>query len=53
MKYCKIDNRSPGLILFFSGWGCDKNQFVNLCDTDDVLIFWNYQDLELDFDFSA
>lgn len=38
--------------MFFSGWGCDENQFVNLHDKKDVLILYDYQDLELNFDFS-
>ena len=47
------NNQSQNLILFFSGWGCDENQFVNLNDTNDnVLILFDYQDLNLNFDFS-
>lgn len=52
MKLVKIDNRSSSLIIFFAGWGCDENQFTNLHDREDVLILYDYRDLELDFDFS-
>ena len=48
------NNHAQNLILFFSGWGCDQNQFTNLHDTDDdVLILFDYQDLNLDFDFTS
>ena len=52
MKLVKIDNRSSSLIIFFAGWGCDENQFTNLRDREDVLILYDYRDLDLDFDFS-
>ena len=53
MQYFYQDNHSNDLIVFFSGWGCDYNQFANLRDNKDVLILYNYQDLNLDFDFSV
>ena len=53
MQYFYQDNHSNDLIVFFSGWGCDYNQFMNLHDNKDVLILYNYQDLNLDFDFSV
>ena len=52
MQYFYINNKSQDLIVFFSGWGCDFNQFTNLHDEKDVLILYDYQDLNLDFDFS-
>ena len=52
MQYFYQNNNSSDLILFFSGWGCDYNQFTNLDDDKDVLILYDYQDLSLDFDFS-
>ena len=52
MKYCFHNNNAQDLILFFSGWGCDENQFTNLHDNKDVLILYDYHDLTLDFDFS-
>lgn len=52
MQYYYQNNDSRDLIVFFSGWGCDYNQFADLHDLKDVLILYDYQDLELDFDFS-
>ena len=52
MQYFYKNNNSHDLIVFFAGWGCDENQFTNLNDTKDVLILYNYQDLNLHFDFS-
>ena len=52
MQYFYINNNSADLIVFFAGWGCDENQFTNLHDEKDVLILYDYQNLELDFDFS-
>lgn len=53
MQYYYQNNDSRDLIVFFSGWGCDYNQFADLHDLKDVLILYDYQDLELDFDFSG
>lgn len=53
MQYCLWDNHAEDLIVFFAGWGCDDNQFVNLHDRKNVLILYDYQNLRLDFDFSA
>ena len=52
MQYFYQDNHSNDLIIFFSGWGCDYNQFTNLHDRKDVLILYDYQDLNLKFDFN-
>ena len=52
MQHFFIDNKSADLILFFAGWGCDEHQFVNLKDMDDVVILYDYCDLNLDFDFA-
>lgn len=52
MQYFYQNNHSPDLIIFFSGWGCDYNQFANLHDNKDVLILYDYSDLSLEFDFS-
>ena len=51
MQYFYQNNNSHDLIVFFSGWGCDYNQFTNLHDQKDVLILYDYQDLSLDFNF--
>jgi len=47
-----INNNSDCLLLFFAGWGCDEYEFEHLEAETDVLILFNYTDLELDFDFS-
>jgi biotin synthesis protein BioG len=52
MRYFWHNNHSSDLIIFFTGWGCDENQFTNLQDKQDVLILYDYQDLSLDFDFN-
>ena len=52
MQYFYQNNHSEDLIVFFAGWGCDYNQFANLHDRKDVMILYDYQDLNLDFDFS-
>lgn len=52
MQQFLISKNSQDLIVFFSGWGCDENQFTNLQDNEDVLILYDYQDLSLEFDFS-
>ncbi len=51
MQYFYHNNDSSDLIVFFAGWGCDHHQFLNLQDNIDVLILYNYQDIELNFDF--
>lgn len=40
------------MIIFFAGWGCDYNQFINLHDNKDILILYDYQDMNLNFDFN-
>lgn len=52
MQYFYQNNHSQYLIVFFAGWGCDENQFTNLVDQKDILILYDYQDLNLNFDFS-
>ena len=47
-----LDNNSDKLILFFTGWGCDENQFVNLTTKSDLLLLYDYQNLDVEFDFS-
>lgn len=46
-----INNNSDNLILFFSGWGCDEYEFEHLRSNSDVLILYNYTNLDLKFDF--
>ena len=47
-----IDNSSNKLLIFFAGWGCDEYEFEHLNSESDVLILYNYLDLNLVFDFS-
>ncbi len=52
MKKYFINNNSDTLLLFFAGWGCDEYEFEHLKAHSDVLILYEYLDLNLDFDFS-
>ena len=51
MKKYLINNNSDNLLLFFSGWGCDEFEFEHLSADCDILILYDYIDLNLDFDF--
>lgn len=53
MKTKLIDNNSNELIIFLSGWGCDDIQFKNMESSKDVLICWDYTDLDFKFDFTG
>jgi hypothetical protein len=35
-----------------SGWGCDDVQFTNIKSKSDILLCWDYSDLNLDVDLS-
>lgn len=52
MKKFFIDKNSDKLILFFAGWGCDEYEFEHLKSDSNLLILYEYNDLNLDFDFS-
>ncbi|MBR6127341.1 DUF452 family protein [bacterium] len=52
MKQYFINKNSNKLILFFAGWGCDEYEFEHLIADCDLLIFYDYTDLEYNFDFS-
>jgi len=39
-------------LIFFTGWGCDEYEFEHLESDCDVLILYDYTDLNIDFDFS-
>lgn len=52
MQKYLINNNSDKLLLFFTGWGCDEYEFEHLNADSDVLLLYNYSDLNLDFDFS-
>ena len=47
-----INNNSKELIIFMSGWGCDDKQFAGITTSKDLVIFYDYDDLKIDFDFS-
>ena len=51
MKKHLISTNSDNLLIFFSGWGCDEHEFEHLSSNSDVLILYDYTDIELDFDF--
>jgi biotin synthesis protein BioG len=52
MKKYLINNHSDTLLLFFTGWGCDEYEFEHLQAESDVLLLFDYSDLNLYFDFS-
>ena len=54
MKYKWLNkNNNQKLIIFFNGWGMDENVVKHLDTEDfDVLIFYDYNTLDTDFDFS-
>lgn len=52
MQKYLINKKSDHLIIFFTGWGCDETEFAHLKANSDVLILYNYTDLNLNFDFS-
>lgn len=41
-----IDNNSNTLLMFFSGWGSDENVFKHLKSDIDVLILYDYSNLD-------
>ena len=52
MKKYLINKNSDTLLIFFTGWGCDEYEFEHLKADSDVLLLYDYTDLNLDFDFS-
>ena len=52
MKKFLIDNNSDNLLLFFTGWGCDESEFEHLKSDYNVLLLYDYTDLNFNFDFS-
>lgn len=47
-----VNKNSENLLIFFAGWGCDEYEFEHLESDSDVLILYNYTDMNLVFDFS-
>ena len=52
MQKYLINKNSDNLLIFFTGWGCDEFEFEHLETNSNVLLLYNYSDLNLDFDFS-
>lgn len=52
MKKYLINNNSDNLLLFFTGWGCDESEFEHLSSSSDVLMLYDYSNLDFEFDFS-
>ncbi|MBP3820286.1 DUF452 family protein [bacterium] len=52
MKQYLINKKSDNLILFFTGWGCDEYEFEHLNSKNNVLLLYDYTDLNMDFNFS-
>ena len=52
MKQFFINKNSNKLLVFFTGWGCDEYEFEHLEANSDVVIFYDYTDLDYSFDFS-
>ena len=52
MKNYLINNKSDNLLIFLTGWGCDEYEFEHLKSNSDVLLLYDYSDLNLEFDFS-
>ncbi len=53
MKYKWVNKgTNDKIILFFNGWGMDENVVKHLdCEDYDVLMFYDYNTLDTDFDF--
>ena len=54
MKYKWLNKKNnPKIILFFNGWGMDENVVKHFdCEDYDVLMFYDYNTLETDFDWN-
>ena len=52
MKQYLINKNSDELLLFFTGMGCDEYEFEHLESKCDVLLLYDYSDLNFNFDFS-
>lgn len=52
MKTYFINKNTDKLLIFFTGWGCDEYEFEHLTSNSDVLLLYDYLDLDIDFNFS-
>ena len=51
-KWLNQDSNNRKVLLFFNGWGMDECVVKHLdCEDYDVLMFYDYNSLETDFDF--
>ena len=55
MKYKWLNkHQNNNIIVFFNGWGMDESVVHHLDFSDyDVVMFYDYNNLETDFDFSS
>lgn len=52
MKQFFLDKSSDELIVFFCGWGMDERPFSFFKTNRDVLFLYDYENIDIDFDFS-
>lgn len=45
------DNGKKELCLFFCGWGTDEKLYLHLLNDFDYILFYDYSDINTDFDF--
>lgn len=54
MKYKWLNKNNNSIILFFNGWGMDEEVVKHLdCKDYDVVMFYDYNSLETDFNFQG
>ena len=52
-KWLQKDNNDK-LIVFFNGWGMDENALIHLdCEDYDVVVFYDYNDLNVNIDLDG
>ena len=51
-KWLNKEAKNTKVVIFFNGWGMDENVVSHLnCEDYDVLMFYDYNTLDTDFDF--
>ena len=51
-KWLNKEAKNTKVVIFFNGWGMDENVVSHLnCENYDVLMFYDYNTLDTDFDF--
>ena len=55
MEYKWLNNKNNNkIIIFFNGWGMDESVVSHLNPADfDILMFYDYNSLDTNFDFST